>query len=162
MRLATPIVLGMAVTHIDVAQSASLATGVSSSSGLEHTPRFLVMAVTADGEMWVWQLKNQLNCMYRASLRPLVLSLRTRHTLSYEKIDAVPAEFLADATGNNNSAQSNKDSKISVSVERCHLAENGCVTVHCSSKGAAGGEWQVCAGFSSVLILAIGYCQACF
>lgn len=170
VRRAAPLVLGMSVTHVDVAKH-SPSTGTNAhiytNTGAEAEAgagvgKVSILAMTADGELWVWALGGNLTCMYRACVRPLVISMRTRFSLNGAATAPAHSSATASAAGGDNTASSSSSSgsssatgaagsssssnggvgAVTVLVERCHLDDRGGVTVHCSAKGSAGGEWQ--------------------
>ena len=69
------MVLGTPVSHVDIIHTADHANPHTS-----HTA-YTVLAVTADGEVWVWTVdavSGRFKCTVRTTIRPVLLSMRCR------------------------------------------------------------------------------------
>ena len=104
VRLCPPLVLGTAVAFLDIRS--------------EQAGTLAVMAVTAEGEIWLWRFQGGgMQCTLRASARSAVVSMRTR-------------------------AKAEDDTSAEVSLERAFFDCNGIPSLFLSSLGALGGDWQ--------------------
>lgn len=112
-RLFPPLLLGLAVAHIDVQSDAGTA----------------ILAVTVDGEVWNWRLTTDgLTCVFRANVRPLMQSMKCR---------------LVDDQKQPPSKKTKASEVSAVVLERCYYAEDGRVVACVRSIGAPGGDYQV-------------------
>lgn len=157
-RVGPPIVLGGAVAYVDISTTESPPATV-----------LLALAVTAEGEVWKWEVHPhtaKFRCAVRTNLRPVLLSMKCRSSGSQQG--------ATSATGNSGAGGSSKDRKtvtipagasssasattagttpgnvnrksdgVSIRIEQCVLSPAGEVVVHLMSAtgGAEGGDWQ--------------------
>lgn len=146
MRIGMPIVLGAAVAYVDIivmqqqhdTTSSSISNnhaGSSSSSsnhaGSSSNNHYRVLAVTADGEVWVWNIldnkhnynncssnkgsssgKGMFQCIMRTNLRPVLISMRCRALTNY--------------SSNNSNSSSNSSNNNNNPTKRHPKSNNNC------------------------------------
>jgi len=154
VRFAAPMVLGAAVSYLDLQHQPS----ADATSNL-----YLALAVTADGELWKWEVDittAKFRCIVRTNLRPALLSMKCRHGASTFDKQNTPSSTSSSTT----TAASSKNGKnvrigtdttaavvpkraapVNIRVEQCLLSDTGAIQVHLLSlQGgvAEGGDWQ--------------------
>eukprot|EP01032_Pedospumella_encystans_P019322 gene19322-21971_t len=164
MRFTAPMVLGAAVSYLDLQYTPS-STHEKDSGGV-----YTALAVTADGEIWKWSvdpLTAQFRCTVRTNLRPALLSMKCRHgannssngdsTRMASTSKGSTSTTTAGKSSNSSGENGNKrTAPVSIRVESCLLSETGAIQVHLLSQpqssggtsmsggagSAEGGDWQ--------------------
>lgn len=134
MRFTAPMVLGAAVSYLDLQYSSS--------------DMYTALAVTADGEIWKWSidpLSAQFRCTVRTNLRPALLSMKSRHGANNNNMETTKTAPSKNTSGKNSSAVDTNNSSstgnttkravpVSIRVESCLLSETGAIQVHLLSQ----------------------------
>lgn len=165
MRFTAPMVLGAAVSYLDL-QYTPTNTHEKDSNGV-----YTALAVTADGEIWKWSvdpLTAQFRCTVRTNLRPALLSMKCRHGANNSNGD--PTKMTSTNKGSTSTSTAGKSSNssgengnkraapVSIRVESCLLSETGAIQVHLLSQPQSSGGTTMSGGAGNTFVTALYFC----
>jgi WD40 repeat protein len=118
MRIAPPMVLGSPVTHVN------MTTIIHTTTTGDKESIIRLMAISALGEMWVWDvIGGHLRCVIRDSVRPVITSMKCQ-----------TSQVSSSCNDNGNLSE--------ITIDQAVLSEDGMPSLYLRSKGASGGDWQ--------------------
>ena len=107
-RVGPPIVLGAAIAYVDIMAQAEADALCSPAAVATATTTYIALAVTAEGELWKWEVNARtakFRCVVRANLRPVLLSMKCRSSGNQ------PGQQGAHSGGAGSSRDHGKDKK---------------------------------------------------
>ena len=160
MRFTAPMVLGAAVSYLDLQYTPS-STHEKDSGGM-----YAALAVTADGEIWKWSvdpLTTQFRCTVRTNLRPALLSMKCRHGANNsgsgdatKMISTNKGSTSTSTAGKSSSSGGDNGNKrtapVTIRVESCLLSETGAIQVHLLSRPQSSGGTSISGGAGNTFV----------